>query len=134
MPSRRVPPPEASAEASPVAVHHGAPASVAVHHGEAPAAVAHRAAPEAHRPARAEVAASEGGHWRIQLGAFSSAANARRAWESIRGKGLGGLQPAFTAAGAVTRLQAGPLGSKAAAEKACAAAKAAGSACFPVAP
>jgi TPR repeat protein len=136
MQSRRVPPPAAAAEASPVAVHHGASAPVAAHHNT-PAAEAHRAPPpaaEAHRPAPTAVAASEGGRWRIQLGAFSSAANARRAWESIRGKGLGGLQPVFTPAGAVTRLQAGPLGSKAAAEKACAAAKAAGSACFPVAP
>lgn len=132
--SRRVPPPPISSEAAPVAVHHGAPAAVAVHHGEPPAAEARRTPPEPHRPARTEVAASEGGHWRIQLGAFSSAANARRAWESIRGKGLGGLQPVFAPAGAMTRLQAGPLASKAAAEKACAAAKAAGSACFPVAP
>jgi cell division septation protein DedD len=96
-----------------------------VHHG-APSEETHRAAPAA-------VAASEG-RWRIQLGAFSSAANAHHAWESIRGKGLGGLQPVFTSAGAMTRLQAGPLASRAAAEKACAAAKAAGSACFPVAP
>lgn len=121
-----------------IAVHHGAPSSVAVHHGATPPpAEVHRtppAAAEARRPARTEVAASAGGHWRIQLGAFSSPANAHHAWESIRGKGLGGLQPVFTPAGAVTRLQAGPLASKAAAEKACAAAKAAGSACFPVAP
>jgi cell division septation protein DedD len=84
-------------------------------------------------PARQAVQASAGG-WRIQLGAYSSAANAHRAWDSIRAKGLSGLEPRFTAAGPVTRLQAGPLAGKAAAEKACAAAKAAGSACFPVAP
>jgi TPR repeat protein len=122
----------------PVAVHRGAPASVAVHHGAPPAPAAetrHAAAPaETRRPAATEVAASGGGHWRIQLGAFSSAANAHRAWDSVRGRGLGGLHPVFTPVGAVTRLQAGPLASRAAAEKACAAAKAAGSACFPVAP
>ncbi|HEY1607286.1 MAG TPA: SPOR domain-containing protein [Allosphingosinicella sp.] len=110
----------------PVSVHRGPPASVSVHHGEARPSAEPRHAPAA-------VAASEG-RWRIQLGAFSSAANAHRAWESVRGKGLGGLRPIFTASGAMTRLQAGPLAGKAEAEKACAAAKAAGSACFPVAP
>jgi cell division septation protein DedD len=104
-----------------------------------PIAAQRAAAPAGHgpatrpAPARPAVQASAGG-WRIQLGAYSSAANAHRAWESVRGKGLSGLQPIFTAAGAVTRLQAGPLSGKAAAEKACAAAKGAGSACFPVAP
>jgi cell division septation protein DedD len=127
-PSRRGSAPLAESETpAPVAVHRGAPSAVAVHHGPPPPSE------ETHRAAPVAVAASEG-RWRIQLGAFSSAANAHRAWESIRGKGLGGLQPVYTPAGAMTRLQAGPLASKAAAEKACAAAKAAGSACFPVAP
>ena len=74
--------------------------------------------------------------WKVQLGAFSNAANARKAWDGLRAKagGLAGLQPVFVAAGAITRLQAGPLPSRAAADKACGAAKAAGSACFPVAP
>jgi TPR repeat protein len=74
--------------------------------------------------------------WRVQLGAFSNAANAQKAWAGLRAKGggLAGLQPAFVPAGAVTRLQAGPLASRAAADKACATAKAAGAACFPVAP
>jgi TPR repeat protein len=77
-----------------------------------------------------------GGGWRVQLGAFSNAAGARKAWDGLRAKagGLAGLQPVFVPAGAVTRLQAGPLPSRAAADKACGAAKAAGSACFPVAP
>ncbi len=77
-----------------------------------------------------------GGGWRVQLGAYSSAANAKKAWDGLRAKagGLAGLQPAFVSAGAVTRLQAGPLPSRAAADKACAAAKAAGTGCFPVAP
>jgi TPR repeat protein len=92
-----------------------------------PAAAAARAAPGA-------AAAAAG--WRVQLGAFANAANARKAWDGLRAKagGLAGLQPVFVPAGAVTRLQAGPLPSRAAADKACGAAKAAGSACFPVAP
>jgi cell division septation protein DedD len=76
------------------------------------------------------------GGWRIQLGAFGSAANAQKAWATLHAKvpALGALRPVTVAAGPVTRLQAGPLPSRAAADKACSAAKAAGSACFPVAP
>jgi cell division septation protein DedD len=111
---------EPPAEGPPVAVHRGAPAPVVHRNAEPPA------------PAPVAVA-SAGGGWRIQLGAFSSPAGAHRAWDGVRGR-LGGLQPLYGAAGAVTRLQAGPLPNRAAAERACAAAKAAGSACFPVAP
>jgi cell division septation protein DedD len=110
-------PAEAPVQAG-VAVHRGLPSTVAVHRVPPPAAPAPIAT---------------GGGWRIQLGAFSSAAGAHRAWDGVRGR-LGGLQPVYGAAGAVTRLQAGPLPNRAAAERACAAAKAAGSACFPVAP
>jgi cell division septation protein DedD len=80
--------------------------------------------------------ASAGGGWKVQLGAFSNGGNARNAWSALRARapGLAGLNPILVPAGAVTRLQAGPLGSRAAADKACAAAKAAGAACFPVAP
>jgi uncharacterized protein len=81
-------------------------------------------------------AAAAGGKWRVQLGAFGSAGGAQRAWAGLKGKvgALGALQPAYVAAGAVTRLQAGPLASRAAADRICGAAKAAGAACFPVAP
>jgi len=81
-------------------------------------------------PAASTSAASAGGRWRVQLGAFSSEANARRAWQSVSGR-LPGLQPHYVRAGAVIRLQAGPLASRAAAAQACAAAR---QACFPVAP
>lgn len=102
-------------------------------------------APSAARPAASAVArpapahpapvAGSGG-WRVQLGAFSNAAGAHRQWDVLRGKvgAFAGLQPFTAQAGAITRLQAGPLPSRAAADKVCAAAKAAGSACFPVAP
>jgi len=73
---------------------------------------------------------SAGGRWRIQLGAFSSEANARSAWGPIAGR-LGGLRPVVVHAGAVYRLQAGPLASRAAANEACARAHVA---CIPVAP
>jgi TPR repeat protein len=86
-------------------------------------------------PAPVAAAAARGG-WRVQLGAYGNAANARRAWDSLRARGgaFAGLQPILAQAGAVTRLQAGPLPNRAAADRVCAAAKAAGTACFPVAP
>jgi cell division septation protein DedD len=92
------------------------------------------AGPAPRAPAPAPAAA--GGRWRVQLGAFGNAANAQRAWAGLKGKvgAFGSLQPNYVAAGAVTRLQAGPLASRAAADRVCAAAKSAGAACFPVAP
>lgn len=81
-------------------------------------------------PAPRPATPASGGRWRIQLGAFSTEANARRAWDGLRAR-LPGLQPSFVRAGAVFRLQAGPLASRAAAEQSCAAAR---QACFPVAP
>jgi len=81
-------------------------------------------------PAPSPALASAGGRWRIQLGAFSSDAGARAAWSAVRGR-LAGLQPNVVRAGAVFRLQAGPLASRAAADQACSRAHVA---CFPVAP
>jgi cell division septation protein DedD len=95
-----------------------------------------RVLPQASAPRAATAVASASGGWKVQLGAFSNGGNARNAWSNLRAKapGLAGLSPILVPAGAVTRLQAGPLGSRAAADKACAAARAAGAACFPVAP
>lgn len=99
-------------------------------------APARAAAAAPRRPAPAPAAAAPGGRWRVQLGAFGSAGGAQRAWAGLRSKvgAFGSLQPNYVAAGAVTRLQAGPLASRAAADRVCASAKAAGAACFPVAP
>ena len=101
----------------------------------APAAAKPAAAKATPKPA-APIAASAGGGWKIQLGAFSGADAARAAWTSLSAKaGLGALTPVYTPVGNLTRLQAGPLGSRAAASQACAAVKSgAGTACFPVAP
>ena len=74
--------------------------------------------------------ATAGGRWRVQIGAFSSDANARHAWSGVAGR-LPGLRPSYVRAGAVIRVQAGPLADRAAAQRACAAA---GNGCFPVAP
>lgn len=82
------------------------------------------------------IVASAGGGWKIQLGAFSSPDGAKSTWTALSGKApaLRALSPSYIAAGGFTRLQAGPLASRAAAGQACAVVKAAGSACFAVAP
>jgi TPR repeat protein len=99
-------------------------------------APARTAAPPPRPAAAAAPAASAGGRWRVQLGAFGNAGGAQRAWAGLRSRvgAFASLQPNYVAAGAVTRLQAGPLASRAAADRVCAAARAAGAACFPVAP
>ncbi len=92
--------------------------------------------PPAARPSpapRAPALAAAGGRWRVQLGAFSTDANARRAWSAVSGR-LPGLQPVYSRAGNLIRLQAGPLGNRAAADRACASLRNAGQACIPVAP
>lgn len=85
-----------------------------------------------HQPIRpaSPPAAAAGGSWKIQLGAFSTQANASTQWARVRGK-LGGAQPVYAKTGNVIRLQAGGFASKAAAQKACAAS---GVACVVVAP
>jgi uncharacterized protein len=87
-----------------------------------PQQAAPRPAPQSH--------AAAGGRWRIQLGAYSSEANARRAWGAVAGR-LPGLQPYYVRAGNVVRVQAGPLRDRAAAQRACAGV---GGGCFAVAP
>ncbi len=66
----------------------------------------------------------------MQIGAFSNEANARRAWGAVAGR-LPGLRPSFVRAGAVIRVQAGPLADRAAALRAC---SRAGNGCIPVNP
>nr|WP_047165706.1 SPOR domain-containing protein [Sphingomonas sp. Y57] len=101
-----------------------------------PKAAAPKSTPPAPAPTPTPaIVASSGGGWKIQLGAFSSADAARNAWTSLSTRaGLKALTPSFSAVGALTRLQAGPIGSRAAANQACAAVKATGTTCFPVAP
>ncbi len=99
-----------------------------------PTVAAKPAAPLKPAPAPTKAAASAGG-WRIQLGAFGNPAAANTLWARLGTRpGLAGLRPFVTKAGPVTRLQAGPFAGKAAANSACQAAKAAGAACFLVAP
>ena len=72
----------------------------------------------------------------MQLGAFGDAGKVQVAWTRLRAR-VTALRPyslyAVTA-GPITRLQVGPLASRAAADKLCASVRAAGQACLPVAP
>jgi cell division septation protein DedD len=112
-----------------------APPPVRVAQGRPPKAPPVSKAPPAPKPippkaVATALAASAGGKWMVQLGAYGSQEGAATAWGKVSGR-LGGLHPSYQKAGAMVRLRAGPLADKAAAAKACAAA---GSACFPVAP
>jgi uncharacterized protein len=84
--------------------------------------------------ARPAVVAGKG--WRVQLGAFGEEGRARALFSQLerRVSGLSDLQPYLVKAGSVTRLQAGPIASSAAADKLCASVRAAGNACLPIAP
>lgn len=101
-----------------------------------PVAAATPARPAPQPAPKPAVAAS--GAWRVQFGAFRDEGNAKRLWESLQPRvaALAPLQPFLVKAGALTRLQAGPLASPAAAAQLCAEvrAKAAGQACVPTRP
>jgi hypothetical protein len=121
----------AAAEPSPRRPRTSAPVARAPREAPPPRtqAATARPAPRPAPPAQAPVAAA-GGRWRVQIGAFSSDANARRAWGAVAGR-LPGLRPSYVRAGALIRVQAGPLRDRAAALRACASA---GHGCYPVAP
>lgn len=78
------------------------------------------------------VAAS--GDWRIQLGAFSEEGRARTLWSGLerQNAALTGLQPFLVKAGTITKLQAGPFATQAAAKKACDSVARTGQACFAI--
>lgn len=88
-------------------------------------------------PAPTQPLPAASGGWRVQLGAFRDEGNARSLWANLRQRAsaLGRLQPVYVKAGALTRLQAGPIASNAEAIRVCAAVKAAapGTACLPAA-
>lgn len=101
----------------------------------APAAVAPVKPTTPAKPAAPEIrtaAAPADGAWRVQLGAFSDEAKARSLWTNLltRVKGLDAYQPYLLKDTAITRLQAGPLTSQAAALKLCASVRAAKADCI----
>ena len=73
---------------------------------------------------------SSAGGWRVQLGAFGNRGAAQSLFARLAPK-LGGAQGYYLPVGAMTRLQAGPFASSAAAAQACARLKP--QPCFPVA-
>ncbi|PZU60536.1 MAG: hypothetical protein DI547_02700 [Sphingobium sp.] len=72
------------------------------------------------------------GNWRVQLGAFSDEGRADALWTGLRKKvtALSGKQRYLVKAGGLTRLQAGPLASRAEADALCASIRAAGTDCI----
>jgi TPR repeat protein len=85
--------------------------------------------PAKRAPAEPVTAAAASGGWRIQLGAFSQRGSAETLFRKLSAS-VPGKQPAYVAAGPVTRLQVGPYASRSAAAAACAALH--GQPCFPV--
>ncbi|MCA1653171.1 MAG: SPOR domain-containing protein [Sphingomicrobium sp.] len=84
------------------------------------------------KPVSPQTTPSLTGSWRIQLGAFGQRAAAEALFRKLAGGPLSGKQSFFVPVGAVTRLQAGPYASRAAASVACATLTARGQACFAV--
>lgn len=99
----------------------------------APQVAVAKPAPRPTAVASALPAPSASGGWRVQLGAFGEDGRARGLWNSLTAKvgGLSAYQPFLVKAGAITRLQAGPVASSDAANRLCAKIKAAGSDCIP---
>lgn len=88
------------------------------------------AVPKAEAPApKALAAVPATGVFRVQLGAFKDSASARRLFAQL-GSRLGGARMTLVPSGAMTRLQAGPYATRAAAAAACAALRP--QPCFPV--
>mgnify|MGYP006144455647 CR=1 FL=1 len=93
-----------------------------------PAPARPRPRPVQPAPAPAVAAPARDGGWRVQLGAFGDAGNARKLWAQVGGR-FPGRQPYFVKAGALTKLLVGPYASRAVAASACGSVKP----CVPVA-
>ena len=85
-------------------------------------------------PKSTPVLATKGGNWKVQLGTYPSVESAKAEWSKLTGKAkaLRSLTASYEPAGAIVRLRAGALADRAAADKACAAAKGAGIPCFTI--
>ena len=88
------------------------------------------------RPIVAPPPPAASGKWRVQLGAFSDGAKANALGRSLSARvaALRAYQVTVVKAGPISRLQAGPIASRGAAEALCGSVKAAGQACLAVAP
>lgn len=81
-------------------------------------------------------AAAPSGRWKVQLAALSDTARAEALWSGLHTRigALGPYRSFIVPAGKVVRVQAGPLASRAAAERLCQALRAARQGCVVVAP
>lgn len=111
-----------------------APAPTAPAPAPAPVAAAPKPAAPVVAAASTAPAVAASGDWRIQLGAFSEEGRARTLWTGLerQNQALAGLQPYLVKAGAITKLQAGPFATQAAAKQACDSVARSGQACFAV--
>jgi uncharacterized protein len=110
-----------------------APAPAAGADGVAASAKAASAGSDAAVP---KTAVKAGGTWKVQLGAFGSEDRAHDRWKTLRGKvsDLGAYQQHVVAAGAIQRLQATNIASRAEAQALCKKVVAAGGDCLVIAP
>lgn len=90
------------------------------------------AVPAAPVASAAPVRVAADGDWRVQLGAFSDENKAKGLWSRLEASvsALSGMQPYLVKGGGITRLQAGPLASRAEADSLCASVKASGNDCI----
>lgn len=114
-------PPPRTAPAQPIARAELPPSTVAQPGGAIP--VPQRPAPDKAVPERvvprpSPTPAIRDGGWRLQLGAFGDAANARRLGASVAGR-FAGRQVAYVKAGRLTKVLVGPFASSAEASAAC---------------
>jgi uncharacterized protein len=125
------PPQSTGPVARPVTVPPPAPTFIPA---VAPPEIQEEERPVAPPAARRPVVTGKG--WRVQLGAFGDASKARGLFNGLQSSIpiLAQYQAQLVPAGAVTRLQAGPMASRGEAEQVCAAAKAKGQGCLVVAP
>lgn len=141
-PARPAPAPIRTAEVPPSAARETAPVkSQPAKPKPAPQVAQAKPTPEKPAPEKptkvaaraAATPAPAAGGWRVQLGAFSEEGRARSLWSQLSGKvkGLSAYKPFVEKAGAVTRLQAGPLATSADASRLCSAIKASGADCMP---
>lgn len=87
-------------------------------------------------PAPARAMPGQG--WRVQFGAFRDQGNARGLWQQLQAKvgALAPLRPIYAPSGTLTKLQTGPLASRADASRLCSAVQGAipSTPCVPIAP
>jgi cell division septation protein DedD len=130
----QAPPPRPAVSGSTAPMPTPRPASpIATTPAPRPLTVSTAAPPPPPPPPRATAPAARTGAWRVQLGAFSVAANANALWAKVKDRPeLAGHGRESGSAGSATKLFAGGFASREAAQSACSRLTAAGFACLVV--